>query len=85
MKEMHAINSRFDSLVSDLCREIDELKEDSAYWQKKYEDEREAHNKTLDNYGNSTKETVGQLLSLALRARDTPEGVLITPLNSITP
>lgn len=81
MKDEPIIKSSFDLLVSNMCREIDELTEDRDYWHKKYEEERAAHNETLNNYGNSTKETVGQLLSLALRARDTPEGILITPLN----
>lgn len=78
MQQVNNMSTRFDLLTFELCAEIDELKEEVHYWKGKYEEECAAHNETLANYSNSTKETVGQLLSLALRTRNTPAGLLIT-------
>lgn len=75
----------YDILVSDLCEQIDILKDSVAYWKGRYEEEQIAHNETLNNYSTSLNNSIGQMLTLALNSVPTPEGLLIKQSETTTP
>lgn len=77
MEVDHYPESRFNSLVSELCEEVDRWKEEAKYWKEKYEEERLSSTKFMNKTMEDQKKQIGQLLSLSLRAVDTPDGVLI--------
>lgn len=67
----------FERTVYSLCEEIDSLKEEAAYWQKKYEDERAENMKQLNDNLERSKRSLGQALSFALRCTDDKDGNLV--------
>jgi len=70
------MTSRYDILISDLCDEIDELKQSAAYWKKQYEDERNARNIEMNERLEESKKGVANALMLCLAVKDNPDGSL---------
>jgi hypothetical protein len=76
-EDYHARPTTFDFLVSELCERMDRLKEDLEFQQRETEYWKNEYQQLSKGYHQSLQDSVGQLLSLVIRAEDTPEGVLI--------
>ena len=60
-----------------LCSQIDNLKEEVAYWQKQYEEEKAINNKRLTENLASAKKGVANALMFALSVKDDANGNLV--------
>ena len=64
------MKNTFDRTVYSLCLEIDELKEEVKYWREKYEEEKNANAKMLDENLAQAKQGVANALRFALSVQD---------------
>jgi len=71
------INNTFDRTVYNLCEEIDDLKQEVKYWREKYEEEKRANTKMLDENLQQAKQGVANALMFALSAQDDENGNLV--------
>jgi FtsZ-binding cell division protein ZapB len=71
------MKNTFDRTVYSLCLEIDELKEEVKYWREKYEEEKNANAKMLDENLKQAQQGVANALRFALSVRDDADGNLI--------
>ncbi len=69
----------FDVLVSQLCEEIDNLKEDVAYWKSQLEEERRLSKYEADARNKQIMKNVSSVLKLALVLEKDSEGNLVIP------
>lgn len=69
--------SRKEILVSDLCNEIDSLKEEVEFWKEKYEKEREEYLSVQSRHWEDTKKGVANALMFALHVKDAEDGSLV--------
>ena len=60
-----------------LCSQIDNLKEEVAYWQKQYEEEKAINNKRLTENLASARKGVANALMFALSVKDDANGNLV--------
>ena len=63
--------------IYQLCNQIDDLKEEVAYWQKMYEDEKQRNNQMLNENLAVAQRGVANALMFALSARDDENGNLV--------
>lgn len=68
---------RYDILVSDLCEEIDELREQRDYYKKMYEEERNKFSAHIDQSLKNSWEGMGNWMNFLLNTKQTDEGLLI--------
>jgi hypothetical protein len=71
------MKNTFDRTVYSLCSEIDELKEEVKYWREKYEEERNANAKMLEDNLKQAKQGVVNALRFALSVQDDEKGNLV--------
>lgn len=60
-----------------LCSQIDNLKEEVAYWQTKYEEEKAMNNQMLTENLSSARNGVANALMFALSVKDDANGNLV--------
>ena len=60
-----------------LCNQIDNLKEEVAYWQNKYEEEKAKNNEILNENFVSAKNGVANALMFCLSVKDDENGNLV--------
>jgi FtsZ-binding cell division protein ZapB len=74
---LEKMKNTFDKTVYSLCLEIDELKEEVKYWREKYEEEKNANAKMLDENLQQAKQGVANALRFALSVQDDENGNLV--------
>lgn len=75
--ESYYKSTRHDLLTSELCEEIDELKEQVKYYKRLYEEERNLNTLTMNESLESAKKGVANALMFALSVSDAPDGSLV--------
>ena len=71
------MKNTFDRTVFSLCLKIDELKDEVKYWREKYEEEKNANAKMLDDNLKQAQQGVANALRFALLVQDDENGNLI--------
>ena len=66
-----------DVVVSNLCNEIDQWKEETEYWRDKYEKEAERNNKMVNESLESAKNGIANALVFALNVEDNENGDMV--------
>lgn len=65
---------RADRLISELCDEIDMLKEEVRYYKTLYNEERAQYNQHLNESIETSKQGIANMLMLCLSVEDKPDG-----------
>jgi len=68
------MKNTFDRTVYSLCLEIDKLKEEVKYWREKYEKEKNANAKMLNDNLKQAQQGVANALHFALSVQDDENG-----------
>lgn len=71
------MKSRIDTLVSDLCEEIDMWKQEAKYWKEKHDQASADHIKTVNESIKSNESMIGNLLMVALNSSEDENGNLV--------
>lgn len=77
MKNKNTMKNTFDRTVYSLCSEIDELKEEVKYWREKYEEEKNANFKMIDDNMKHAQQGLAFATRLAMYAHDDEDGNLV--------
>ena len=77
LTKFEKMKNTFDRTVYFLCLEIDELKEEVKYWRAKYEEEKNANAKMLDDNLKQARQGVANALRFALSIQDDEDGNLV--------
>ena len=71
------MKNTFDRTVYSLCLEIDKLKEEVKYWREKYEEEKNANFKMIDDNMKHAQQGLAFALRLAMSVHDDENGNLV--------
>lgn len=71
------MTSRIDTLVSDLCEEIDTWKQEAKYWKEKYKESHADHMKLLNENLEYNQIMIGSILSIAFNSSEDENGNLV--------
>ena len=71
------MKNTFDGTVYSLCSEIDELKEEVKYWREKYEEEKNANIKMIDDNMKHAQQGLAFALRFAMYVKDDEDGNLV--------
>ena len=76
---MYKESKSIDLLVSDLCQQIDDIKEERDYWHNMFIEERGSKIRMENERFEQTKKDVGNALLFALSVKEGADGSLVIP------
>jgi hypothetical protein len=76
---MKAADTTINRVISELCYEIDDLKQQIQFWRERYEQEVQERNQETNQRIEQTNKDIGNLLCFALSVRDNENGDLVIP------